>query len=312
MSETNFRYTNEKCPICNEIFNPDDDIVVCPYCGTPHHRECYKTNTKCANNDKHGEFRWEADSPSQKQEKSSPQIENTKSQDEEALPFGMQLPIMPANPLSEFPTDFDEDIKTEDLAYFTQQNAIKYIRNFYRVRHKRSSWNWAAFLFAPCWFFYRKLYKLGAIFMAIFIGLSSLSLFPPAIRYAEAVLEQEEEIMELSKNISDEEEYEKAVNELSATMIKIVKENKVGIILILSQSVLSLAISVYVGANANKWYYKHTMAEIKKIKANNNSGDYKEALYKRGGVSYGHAGLSILGERALLFLIEMILSLIIL
>ena len=39
-----FRFTNEKCPVCNNTFKEDDDIAVCPECGTPHHRECYKQN----------------------------------------------------------------------------------------------------------------------------------------------------------------------------------------------------------------------------------------------------------------------------
>ena len=35
-----FRFTNEKCPVCNNTFNPDDDIVVCPECGTPTAKKC--------------------------------------------------------------------------------------------------------------------------------------------------------------------------------------------------------------------------------------------------------------------------------
>ena len=48
------KYSNYKCPICNNQFTEDDDVVVCPECGTPHHRECYVQNGNCANADKHG------------------------------------------------------------------------------------------------------------------------------------------------------------------------------------------------------------------------------------------------------------------
>ena len=48
------KYTNYKCPVCNNQFTEDDDVVVCPECGTPHHRECYIQNGNCANADKHG------------------------------------------------------------------------------------------------------------------------------------------------------------------------------------------------------------------------------------------------------------------
>ena len=46
-------YENEKCPVCGEKFKVGDDIVTCPECGTPHHRECYKKLGHCFNEDKH-------------------------------------------------------------------------------------------------------------------------------------------------------------------------------------------------------------------------------------------------------------------
>ena len=46
-------YIGEKCAACGNVFTEDDDIVVCPECGTPHHRDCYKSAGKCANTDLH-------------------------------------------------------------------------------------------------------------------------------------------------------------------------------------------------------------------------------------------------------------------
>ena len=46
-------YKNEKCPVCNTEFKDGDDIVTCPVCGTPHHRECYNKIGHCINEDKH-------------------------------------------------------------------------------------------------------------------------------------------------------------------------------------------------------------------------------------------------------------------
>lgn len=46
-------HENEKCPVCDKIFTSEDDIVFCPVCGTPHHRECYNSLGKCVNEDKH-------------------------------------------------------------------------------------------------------------------------------------------------------------------------------------------------------------------------------------------------------------------
>lgn len=53
------RYENTECVFCKKIFTADDDVVTCPECGSPHHRECWSNNGKCANADKHGDgFVW--------------------------------------------------------------------------------------------------------------------------------------------------------------------------------------------------------------------------------------------------------------
>ena len=46
-------YIGYKCPVCDKYFHVGDDVVVCPECGTPHHRECYHSIGRCANEDKH-------------------------------------------------------------------------------------------------------------------------------------------------------------------------------------------------------------------------------------------------------------------
>ena len=41
------------CPICSKKFENDDDIVVCPKCGAPYHRDCYSVEGKCIFPDLH-------------------------------------------------------------------------------------------------------------------------------------------------------------------------------------------------------------------------------------------------------------------
>ena len=48
-------YIGYKCPVCDKYFHVGDDVVVCPECGTPHHRECYKNLGHCVNEDKHSQ-----------------------------------------------------------------------------------------------------------------------------------------------------------------------------------------------------------------------------------------------------------------
>ena len=70
-------YTGIDCPVCNTKFGDSDDVVVCPVCGTPHHRECWHKNGRCINEEKHIDgFIWQmTDIPVEPVSKS---VENTK------------------------------------------------------------------------------------------------------------------------------------------------------------------------------------------------------------------------------------------
>lgn len=58
-------YFNIPCPACGEAMKDGDDIVVCPECATPHHRECWKKNGQCVNTALHSEgFVWTPDASS--------------------------------------------------------------------------------------------------------------------------------------------------------------------------------------------------------------------------------------------------------
>lgn len=46
-------YNGYRCPVCGKAFAQGDDIVVCPDCGTPHHRACYRELGRCANESRH-------------------------------------------------------------------------------------------------------------------------------------------------------------------------------------------------------------------------------------------------------------------
>ena len=53
-------YTGSTCPVCHKKFTDQDDIVVCPDCGTPYHRACWP-KAGCVNADKHGAYEWQPD-----------------------------------------------------------------------------------------------------------------------------------------------------------------------------------------------------------------------------------------------------------
>lgn len=40
-------FFGKKCPVCSVAFKEGDDVVVCPKCGAPYHRDCYTEKGKC-------------------------------------------------------------------------------------------------------------------------------------------------------------------------------------------------------------------------------------------------------------------------
>ena len=54
------RFKDVQCVHCDKIFDENADVVVCPQCGSPHHRECWKENGSCKNEELHKDgYIWE-------------------------------------------------------------------------------------------------------------------------------------------------------------------------------------------------------------------------------------------------------------
>ena len=47
-------YKGCKCASCHKVLKEGDDIVICPECGAPYHRECYAAEGRCVFSAKHG------------------------------------------------------------------------------------------------------------------------------------------------------------------------------------------------------------------------------------------------------------------
>ncbi len=302
-----FRYSNEKCPVCENEFLPTDDIVVCPLCGTPHHRECYKKNGECSNFDEHNKgFRW---TPSEKNKLVTedtaplPPI-NHDSENNSPEVFAPPIFTDAQNPLSMFPKEIAPDVKTEEVASFVQLNAIKYIEKFFNSNSGKKTFNWGAFFFTPYWFFYRKLYKLGAIFLALTLLLSVGFSFVPSVQklYSDITEWTVKYNVEEAKDFTEEE-----IAQAYAERNEMILGNPTGSALVMLQGGLSIAIQILVGFKANKWYYNHTVTNIKKIKSEETDPQKQRLLFfKSGGASVGITFLAILVNNMIVMAVEML------
>lgn len=70
--------------------------------------------------------------------------------------------------------DMVGDVKARDIGLYTQIGAKRYIEKFRKseLPGAKIGWSWPAFFFTPYWFFYRKLYRLGGIFLGLTLALS--------------------------------------------------------------------------------------------------------------------------------------------
>ena len=68
-----FFYEGYTCPVCGENFKESDDIVTCPECGAPHHRDCWKKEGRCHFAADHGtERQWARTQPVEEAKPSEP------------------------------------------------------------------------------------------------------------------------------------------------------------------------------------------------------------------------------------------------
>ncbi len=203
-------YKNELCNGCQKPLDPaTDDLVVCPVCGTPQHRDCWLEHKACVNEARHAQgFVWHG---AQAQEDSGgfdpkKDIGNvcgncgTNNPIDAAICAGCQKSLAgdeqttaPAQsdaaiqPLATPKIDktppflagvseseMIDGVKALDIALYTQLGAKRYLEKFrkFALPGKKLSWSWPAFLFTPYWFFYRKLYWLGGIFLGLTFALS--------------------------------------------------------------------------------------------------------------------------------------------
>jgi len=204
-------YTNLTCKACGEKFSENDDIVVCHICGTPHHRECYKSLGHCVNEEWHEqnvaynideereklEPHKEGDSKEEKKDSEKICSRCGQVNDEQALfcskcgrplNFNLGSAQEPNNPrifvappfIAHNPEDEIEGVKVWKLTAAVRENSFRFISNFKALSQKKSktSFNFGAFFFTPYYFFFRKMYGIGiiAFILDVILGIPSMLL----------------------------------------------------------------------------------------------------------------------------------------
>ncbi|MEE1145035.1 MAG: RING finger protein [Acutalibacteraceae bacterium] len=280
----NFKYENLCCPVCYAKFFEEDDIVVCPVCGAPHHRDCYKHEGHCHYQADHGtENQWEMPKPEPEQPSSqnlkncrhcsAPMLEDEKicgscgqSQDENAPNFIPPF-YMSGVDLNE---KVDDDITAGDVLSFTGPQADRYLRVYKKQLEKNSkiSWNWAAFLFPDLWLCSRKMWVLAIpvlIIKTVITALLNVILQP---------------IMQSATNYID------MANSLTSGNLSI----------ILMFYGCLLLIGIFFGLFGDFLYRNHSFKKIRKLKSENNAN--RTTLLSAGSMNLFNAIFAYFVEQA--------------
>lgn len=338
-------YENLTCAHCGKPMRSGEDIVVCPVCATPQHRECWMQAGHCANDSLHASgYVWKkeennAANENKYEQQAAPDSKachicgsenpsdslhcgncgalfgetrnenpvcarcGTKNDSDArhckncGAPLVAQTGFYNTNPYlrnSEFKEDdLIAGQKAGDLAFYIQMSAHRYLRKFRKFADgKKLSINFAAFFFAPYWFFYRKLYKAGAFFVVLFATVSMMlsGISAEVSVYADEFLNSygtfdfqtatEEEIA------SFEAEFEKGSTEFF---------NKTKKPLAISAAV-NFGMSLLAALVADRLYYKKVYEDMKAISDTVREENMRKLMITRkGGLSALAFAASVLG-----------------
>lgn len=313
-------YYEKNCDGCGNLMHEGEDIVVCPECGTPQHRECYLASNRCVNEHLHAEgFDWKkANEPVhiQETEKAPPTAPEEEPARETGSPdfIGANSEPFPNIPLPTFQmdgiyidgkmldvNDSADGVSVKEMVNYTQINAKHYVKKFFRNKGKKFflSWNWGAFIFTPAWFFYRKLYKLGAIFLALTVA-ATLAVTP----YLDIITESYEKLTPMMTELQEantaysEEQTDANAQKVEQIMNKMFEESKKVIPYILRVNIITVIIPCVAAALIANYFYRKKMQEdiYYAKQASTDTRILNYSLLRRGGVSILAGMFAMLAE----------------
>ena len=310
-------YEDKKCPYCGKFFHKDDDIVVCPECGVPHHRACWMEHNICANAENHGleeqvpeedfvaEFQQEAtggeaEDPEEKGvcKRCGAKLINGASH---CLYCGQEVgkPVYVVgrakdnsgkDPLGGVPADATiADKPILDVAETIRSKTDVFLPIFYKLDNRKNklSWNWCAFLFGYFYFFFRKMYKFGVILIIasiLTVNLADIAFGSPIGNFQSKVTSAAE-----SSFTNGAVDSEKAYEQAQKLQSEVTGKDYAKMAAVIAVKIL--IINVGSGLLANYLYMKSRIGVINKINRSAeiigemSKKDYHFNLVARGGTS---------------------------
>ena len=283
-------YTGEECLMCKKRFTDNDDVVVCPECGTPYHRECYAKEGHCVNEALHKTHgSWMADKIEAKKAESAQKKVcrmcsfPNESDADICIKCGMKLSdnnnfsqtyindrkklIITSDSSENYygldvseTMDKEGNITLDEMADYVKSNKLFYIAVFKRLKNASAkiSLNMIAFLFPEYYFASRKMYFWSAV---VFI-----------VRF----------LLGIPLFLSNIVEY----NIMSQTVVSYLQAHPISPLVSDICMYFHWVIRFVAGLAANALYYRHVIIRLKKLRTRYPEyTEYRAKVKEDGGVS---------------------------
>ena len=283
------RFTDKLCPVCKERFKDNDDVVVCPECGTPHHRACYNETGSCAVGGYHAEgFVWNGKLPDelepvreeyprdrfdphhaaypsdQRSDSHStiPELEELQGIPEQYFEFYREI-----RSVTDDETRGEDGVSGKELCHFVGRSIIHYAQAFSAFRKGvikngkrqpvKAFFNICAGFFKPIHQFYRRMDFLGGLLLMV----SAITALPEILLMYDA---------------------EYASIEFSSSMTSMLDT------LAFIANIASIGVTMLLCVFGDYLYYRFCVRRIKKIRSRYDDGKaqgYYAALTENGAPS---------------------------
>lgn len=207
--------------------------------------------------------------------------------------------------------DYINGVPTAMVADYVGTGKEKFIPKFFKYsRGAKAGWNWPVFLFGLIlgvpfvWFLYRKMYKLGAIFVAVSValaignGCAMYSMFnsidKPMRSFVDEICEIEEtydgKYSRYSSDVIEEKKEEQIENATKRFVEEVITDGNVLSMSVVLEllSVVNLAYIIMASIFANYLYYKQAFSDISKIRS---SGNVSPEIVRAAGGTNSAAGV---------------------
>ena len=271
----------QKCPVCKSYMFDDEDIVFCPVCGAPSHRDCYNLVGHCPLEEFHGTDK-QYKKPENINLEDEPKAETQKPRDFNEVPFGFKT--IEIDLLGGIKKDDQiAGISAQEMKGYVGPNSQYYIPRFFKLNNRnKKSWNWSAFILPEGFFFFRKCHKTGIF--ATLLSAASWALIGFANEY----------IM-LPETTNYNEMLTSILSQLNASPEK----TAFGLMAMFLGVTIFVLLRVFLGLFANRIYRNDVFEKIKKIKESDDFDDKDLALKLKGGINPFFAISGIMAARLL-------------